>query len=428
MNRLLSKPLKAFAIYSLVILLVSIPAYFWVVDTIWISELDEHNQIIKNRILHRFEQQQLDATQLANVLDAWNTLQPGTALEPLPLPNSQKDSIYEIYKIADYADEQEEDRFRVLQAYIDIHGQPYRLTIETNVEEADETLLAIALVTFFFFILLMLGFILLNRQIALKSWKPFYATLESLKAFDLSLAQEIRLEKSDIYEFQELNDSLAKLVGSNISTYQQQKAFTENASHELQTPIALLKSRLDLLLQEQEVTPRISEMLHSMEAQLARLSRINKNLLLLARVENHQFEAWEMLDTKSALKNAMGLFEDYASDKKLSISSSLEGAPAVRANPFLLETLFNNLLSNAIRYTPDGGQIFIHAQPHAWVFKNSGSKALDANKLFKRFSTASREVVGTGLGLAIVKEITHRYGWDVQYTFQDEMHVFSVIC
>lgn len=248
------------------------------------------------------------------------------------------------------------------------------------------------------------------------------------KLFDLSQAQQIQLEKSDIFEFQELNDSLAKLVDKNISTYQQQKAFTENASHELQTPIALLKSRLDLLLQEQEVTPKISEMLYSMEAQLARLSRINKNLLLLARVENYPFEAWENLDTKISLENALALFEDYAADKNLIIRTALEDAPSVRANPFLMETLFNNLLSNAIRYTPEGGQIFVLARQDAWVFKNSGTKALDAEKLFKRFSTASKEVVGTGLGLAIVKEISHRYGWEVRYDFQDEMHVFSVSC
>jgi signal transduction histidine kinase len=425
MTKLLNRPLKAFTIYSLIILIISIPAYYLVVDYIWLEELDEHNLIVKERIIERFDQRPIDTNQLEMILDAWNTLQPGTSIHPTNKIHN-KDSMYEVTKMIQYGTESEIDRFRGLQSFVEINGLPYRITIETNVEEADETLLAIAIVTFFFFIVLILGFIALNRRIAVKSWNPFYATLDALKKFDLSKDKKIELNQSDIFEFQELNESLNRLVERNISTYQQQKSFTENASHELQTPIALLKSKLDLLHQEEDVTPGISRILSSVEAPLSRLSRINKNLLLLAKVENHQFEELENIQIKKSVESAISLFEDFAKDKNIEIQSSIDSSMTISANPFLFETLTNNLLSNGIKHSPPDSQIDIVIKNNQFVISNSGPKTLAAENLFKRFSAATTEVVGSGLGLAIVKEIANQYDWDISYSFQDAKHTFSL--
>jgi signal transduction histidine kinase len=215
-------------------------------------------------------------------------------------------------------------------------------------------------------------------------------------------------------------------VNKNISTYQQQKAFTENASHELQTPIALLKSKLDLLLQEKEVSSQISELLGGIEAPLSRLSRINKNLLLLAKVENHQYQSQERIDIKTSVENALSLFEDYFIDKRLSIKTSLDETKHINANAFLLETLIHNLLSNAVRHTPFGGNIIITVKDDNLLIANSGAEALNSQRLFKRFSTVTKERIGSGLGLAIVKEVTNKYGWCIVYRFQDDFHSFSV--
>ncbi|MCB0838511.1 MAG: HAMP domain-containing histidine kinase [Bacteroidetes bacterium] len=427
MTKLLEKPLKAFALYSLLILMISIPAYFLVIDHIWLNELDEHNQIVRDRIVQRFENNPVTSEELALILKTWNNLQTDTKIQPINHSQITTDSIYEVEKGRyDKNDGWEEDRFRGLQSYFEINGLPYRIMVETNVEEADETLLAIALVTSVFFILLILGFILLNKKIAQNTWKPFNNTLKALKSFDLTKEKPIEFEETDIFEFHELNQSLQSLIKHSISTYQQQKSFTENASHELQTPIALLKSKFDLLFQEEDLTPKMSKLLNSIEIPLSRLSRINKNLLLLAKVENHQYKEVEDLKIDHYLKNTLTLFEDYLAEENLMIHSSDDQLETIKANPFLLETFLGNLLSNAIRHTPADGKIVIHIKSNLLVFSNSGIKPLDSEKIFRRFSTTSKEVVGSGLGLAIIKEIATRYGWNIYYDHHDDMHSFSV--
>jgi signal transduction histidine kinase len=426
MTKLLDRPLKAFAIYSLLILIISIPAYFFVVDFIWLEELDEQNWLTLEHTKRRLQNLQLKAEEIDKLDEIWGSLQPGASITPWDSTLARKDSIYEIMRPNEFDLENGMDRFRGLQSFVSINGHPYRITIETNVEEADETLFAIALVTFFFFILLLIGLIYLNKRIALSTWKPFKKILQTLQSFDLSRDEKIELPETNIYEFEELNHVLRTLVNKNISTYQQQKAFTENASHELQTPIALLKSRLDLLLQEKEVSPQISELLGGIEAPLSRLSRINKNLLLLAKVENHQYQSQERIDIKTSVENALSLFEDYFIDKRLSIKTSLDETKHINANAFLLETLIHNLLSNAVRHTPFGGNIIITVKDDNLLIANSGAEALNSQRLFKRFSTVTKERIGSGLGLAIVKEVTNKYGWCIVYRFQDDFHSFSV--
>ncbi|RUA33620.1 MAG: hypothetical protein DSY77_09360 [Bacteroidetes bacterium] len=154
MTKLLDRPLNAFAIYSLLILIISIPAYFFVVDFIWLEELDEQNWLTLEHTKRRLQNLQLKAEEIDKLDEIWGSLQPGASITPWDSTLVRKDSIYEIMRPNEFDLENGMDRFRGLQSFVSINGHPYRITIETNVEEADETLFAIALVTFFFFILL----------------------------------------------------------------------------------------------------------------------------------------------------------------------------------------------------------------------------------------------------------------------------------
>lgn len=426
MTKLLNRPLKAFALYALLILLISIPVYVLVVDYIWTSELDENNWLTLQHTKKRLQSKQFTPAEIENINHIWGELQPGVSIVRVENKISFKDSVYEAIRPNEYDEDDGEDRFRGLKSYIEINGIPYVLTIETNVEESDETFVAIATVTLLFFILLIVGFILLNRRIAAKSWHPFYQTLSSLKSFELSKDTSIHLPQSDIQEFQELNQSLHQLITNSVSTFLQQKSFTENASHELQTPIALLKSKLDLLIQKKNISPEISEILNSIDAPLSRLSRINKNLLVLAKVENHQYSDKEQIDVTEYLESALTLFEDYIDEKQLRLSNDITESIVVNANAFLIETLIHNLLSNAIRHTPKGGQITVSYQQTSFQIRNSGKESLDQTKLFQRFSSTTQDKVSSGLGLAIIQEIAKKYGWEITYNFESNFHVFSV--
>lgn len=426
MTKLLHKPLKAFALYALLILLISIPAYVFVIDYIWTSELDENNWLTLQHTKQKLQSREFTRAEIKIINQIWGELQSGVSITKAKDKVAFRDSIYETLRPNKFESEDDEERFRGLKSFIEINGESYIINIETNLEETDETFAAVSVVTLIFFMVLIGGFIVLNRRIASKSWQPFYQTLSSLKSFELSKDSFINLSDSNIEEFHEMNTSLRQLVKNNVDTYRLQKAFTENASHELQTPIALLKSKMDLLIQQKDVSPEISEILSGIEAPLARLSRINKNLLVLAKVENHQYSDIEEVDIKKYLQSSIQLFEDYLYDKQLQLSNNVNESLVIHANSFLMETLIHNLLSNAIRHTPKSGKIEISHKRKTIQIKNTGYECLDHGRLFERFSTSTKNKVSSGLGLAIIKEIIKKYGWQINYEFQSGYHVFAV--
>lgn len=424
--KLLNKPLRAFAIYALIILVVSIPVYVFVVDHIWTSEIDENNWLAMEHTKFKLQSGKFSNEEVEHIDHVWGELQPGLEIKQVPDRTNIKDSVYEAIRPNIFDSEGGQDRFRGLKSYIRLNGALYELSIETNVEESDETFLGVAVVTLIFFVLLILGFIFLNRRISTKTWKPFYNTLRSLRSFELSTDKGLALEETDIQEFNELNRTLTQLVKNNVDAFRQQRSFTENASHELQTPIALIRSKLDLLFQQEGLTPEVTDIINGVEAPLAGLSRLNKNLLLLARIENRQYGEEHELEIGDILQGSIELFEDYLSSGNFNVNTVISGDNRVKANSFLLETMIQNLLSNAIRHTEKGGRIRIVLKDKKLSISNPGEIPLDTEHLYERFSTTSKSKVSSGLGLAIIKEIANRYGWQVGYHFGENSHTFSV--
>jgi len=287
-------------------------------------------------------------------------------------------------------------------------------------------MLAIAIVTLLFFALLVIGFIFLNRRIAKQIWQPFRNTLKKLKSFDLTTQRAVSFDKTNIEEFEELNQSLQKLIDKNISVYSQQKTFIENASHELQTPLAVLKSKLDLLLQNKNITSEQAELLTAIDLPLSRITRINKNLLLLAKIENKQFAEVENIELTEVINETLELLSDYTTLKQISVDENFSEKLFLSCNKTLLEILVNNLLINAIVHNTEQGKIQISFSNKTLTISNTGKTALSNEKLFERFTISSSETANSGLGLAIVKEICNRYNWHIHYTFENNLHSFSV--
>ncbi|MEJ7557936.1 MAG: HAMP domain-containing sensor histidine kinase [Pedobacter sp.] len=298
------------------------------------------------------------------------------------------------------------------------------LTAEAGREDTFLIIGAITLLTVFFFTLILGGFVWLNRRISRQLWQPFYQTLEKIKAFDLNSNSTVKFESGNIIEFEELNSSIDKLLKSNIETFRQQKEFTENASHELQTPLAIVQSKLDLLLQDGDLSAAQSQIIEQTNNALSRVSRINKNLLLLAKIENKQFMEKQLISVAEPLVDILdllsGLFEDRMLERNISPECIVEG------NKILLEIMLNNLLMNSLRHTNKGVRIFISLTGSRLVISNPGTFALDGLRLFKRFTAALDQTPGSGLGLAIVKEICNRYGWNIGYRFVEMHHEFSI--
>ena len=418
MSKLLNKPFRTITFYALFILGCSIPIYYLVVDYIWLEEIDEHNANIKERFENKFRN--LNDTDLTKTLEIWNNLNSGTKIEPTKTSDIKADRIYtKAGRITD-------DKFRGLSSYININGKPYHLIIETNIEETIRILLAITIVTFLFFVLLVVGFIVLNKRISMKIWEPFYSTLDKIKIFDLNNSNFVEFEKSEIEEFNELTIELNKLIKKNISVFNQQKTFLENASHELQTPLAVLKSKIDLLLQNKSLTNEQSEIINTINLSLSKVTRINKNLLLLSKIENQQFSENEPVFLTAIIDENIELLTDYIDTKEISLTKITIEQPILICNKILLEILVTNLLINAIRHNASNGKIIIEIKQTSLCISNSGITALDNSSIFKRFVVSSTEKTSSGLGLAIVKEICNRYHWQIEYSFQNNLHSFLV--
>ncbi|SUX45682.1 sensor histidine kinase [Chryseobacterium indoltheticum] len=426
MKPLLSKTTKPFIIYVLVILLMSIPVYYFIVDTIWQNELDEHNKTIAEKTAYEFNHLKLSNEMLQESIKLWNSIQPETNIENIKAKVPQNDEYFTVEKAETFTAEPEIERYRCLKKVVYINNKPFLFTVQTNIEESRETIAAIALNTAFFFAIIVVGLLFLNRRLSVVVWNPFRNTLEKLKNFNLNHQSKIEFEKTDTTEFEELHQSLSKLIEHSISVYKTQKEFTENASHELQTPLAIIKHKLDILLQNEDLTSKQYEIVEDINKALTRSSRINKNLLLLAKIENSQFDISENILLNKVIGQSCEMLEEHFHQKNIKVYSSLEMEVFVNGNMSLTEVLINNLIVNAIRHTTQNGIIDMKLVDSSFQITNSGTEKLNEDFLFKRFSRLSADSNGSGLGLAIIYEICKFQNWEIIYTFENDQHIFTV--
>lgn len=395
------------------------------VDAIWKHELDEHNDIVARKTASQINSLKLTEEKLIETIQLWNDVQPSTNIRKLEKNDNLKDSIFIVEKPHDFLHFEEIDRFRCLSKVIYLNQKPYRFNIETNIEETQETIFFISITTVFLFVLIVGGLLVLNRRLSKSVWKPFRETLDQLKTFSLNNQTKIEFSKTDVSEFDELNQSLTKLIEHNVSVYKTQKEFTENASHELQTPLAILKNKLDILLQNQDLTEKQYQIAEEMNRALSRSSRINKNLLLLAKIDNKQFDS-KTFHLDEVLNQSLEILQEHFEQKNISVNTEISDNVKVNGNIGLTEVLINNLIINAIRHTSINGSISIKLNNSVFEVSNSGTEKLNSDLLFKRFSRFSKDNNGSGLGLAIVKEICKSQNWTIDYRFENNNHIFSV--
>ena len=395
------------------------------VDAIWKHELDEHNDIVARKTASQINSLKLSEEKLIETIQLWNDVQPSTNIRKLEKNDNLKDSIFIVEKPHDFLHFEEVDRFRCLSKVIYLNKKPYRFNIETNIEETQETIFFISITTVFLFVLIVGGLLFLNRRLSKSVWKPFRETLDQLKTFSLNNQTKIEFSKTDVSEFDELNQSLTKLIEHNVSVYKTQKEFTENASHELQTPLAILKNKLDILLQNQDLTEKQYQIAEEMNRALSRSSRINKNLLLLAKIDNKQFDS-ETFHLDEVLNQSLEILQEHFEQKNISVNTEISDNVKVNGNIGLTEVLINNLILNAIRHTSINGSILIRLSQSEFEVSNSGTDKLNGDLLFKRFSRFSKDNNGSGLGLAIVQEICKSQNWTIDYRFENNNHIFSI--
>ena len=324
-----------------------------------------------------------------------------------------------------YNDEEKENELsRQLDFTVEVNGQNYIASVTKSQEATEEIIGVILLITLGLIILLSMLLFFANRFVVKRLWKPFQTTLSSIKSFDLNAPSAIKAEKTTVHEFNELNENISMMTEKVVRDYLSLKQFIDHASHEMQTPLAVVNSRLDVLIQDPSLNEKNLQGLQVIYDAVDKMSKLSQSLLLLARIENNQFSEKQEVDIHSIAKNIIQELDEWISERSLRVSNEIKDLN-VNMNPQLANTLITNLLINAIKHSDKQQRILLRSHKNILMMSNPGPKALDKHRIFDRF-WKSEYSDGTGLGLAIAKQICDHYGFLLQYEFREGTHQFSI--
>ena len=314
---------------------------------------------------------------------------------------------------------------RGLVSSVMIGDKYYKILIIESIVETEDLIRLIFTITIGVILLLLLILLITNRLILNRLWQPFYNIMRELRLFNITDGKEIPKVNTDIDEFKELNNTVVDMAAKAKHDYKDLKTFTENASHELLTPIAVINSKLDTLIQTENFSERQSKLLNDLYGAVSRLNRLNQSLLLLVKIENRLLHEQQQINLRELVEETIVQFEEIFQDKNLKLSYTLDDKE-IYASRYLVEILLSNLISNAIRHNYIGGEIIINLTAESLVIKNTGENAaLPDEKIFTRFHKSSGSE-GSGLGLTISKQICENFGFVLNYSFDAPYHTFMV--
>ena len=318
----------------------------------------------------------------------------------------------------------ERDSFRILQFGITVNEKNYIATVAKSLEGTDDLANSILLISLATILLIMGTSLIINRVLLKRLWKPFYISMDVLKNFRVDKKQSLNFPSTQIDEFTFMNQTIQKTTNQAQQEYSLLKEFTENASHEMQTPLAIIRSKLDLLIQDENLSEGQSKTMQSAYSAIEKLSRLNHSLLLLAKIENNQFTETTNINLKQKLEEKLDAFHELWQNQGISVSSSLEDA-TVSLNNELTDILLNNLLSNATRHNFSNGCIKIVLKEKTLEISNSSKeKELNSQQMFLRFFSQDKKSRYNGLGLSIIKQICDVSGFSIRYLFTGNEHRF----
>lgn len=324
-------------------------------------------------------------------------------------------------------DKMETEPARALtQYFIDEENRAYKIEIFTSTIEKKDLIETIAWWLFTLALILLLTIIIVYVWIYKKSMKPLYLLLNWQKNYNLGKKNQPLPQMSSIKEFQELYIATNQSTQRVEKAFEEQKNFIGNASHEIQTPLAISINRLENIL-NQDISEELAEEIVKTISTLEHLTRLNKTLLLLTKIENNQFLEKENLSLASIVNNSMEVFKEIYEYKSIKVSLEVERDLNVNINKTLCEVLINNLIKNAFIHNIENGEISIKIYSNKIVFSNtSKSNELDTEKIFQRFFKESSSNSSIGLGLSLVKSICNNNNIKLDYYWQNNLHNFCL--
>ena len=317
---------------------------------------------------------------------------------------------------------------RMLTTYFTMgQDQYYELKILASMVEEDDLLEDLVFALIWLFLAVIASAYLIEHYILRHIWRPFYQLQDGLDRFELGSQKPFETPATEVREFQSLNQSVERLLAANAKVYQQQKELIENASHELQTPLAVAISQLELIMTESVHQESLNQKLDAVMQQLHRIKRLNKSLLLLSKIENKQFLGAVPTDIVALIEEQVELLQPLATFYQVEVRvHAAQQALVWDLHPDLAQMLFSNLLKNAMIHNHEGGRVDVYFKPNSVSLVNTGTQeALDPQRIFKRFgSEKSNHSNSSGLGLSIAKAIAEQHHLALSYQFEDGLHHF----
>lgn len=363
----------------------------------------------------------------------------------LPVTNIMTDGHYSISQVTEsYADSQagmeyydsdfyisetdENEPARFLKTiFRDREGRCFELIVATPTFEKNDLIGTILWWILALYLILLLTVILIALVVLQKSMRPLYKILDWLNAYTPGKSHSRLSIDTDIHEFRQMEKVTTEATDRSDKAFEKQKQFIGNASHELQTPLAVLGGRIDWMLDNDSLGEESVGELVQMKRELGHIVRLNKTLLLLTKIDNDQFPDQTDVNLSSMVLSQKELYEEIFSSKRISCSVQVPDEPVIiRMNETLASILVTNIIKNAFVHSPEGGTVALTLTENELVVANSGDSPLDQGRIFDRFYQGAKKDGSTGLGLALAKTIADRNGLRLTYSYENGMHLFRI--
>lgn len=326
--------------------------------------------------------------------------------------------------------EDEDEPVRVMRtAFRMPDGQFYELTLMISILERDDMVEAMLWYLGALFLLFLLCTSIGIRLVLKGVFRPLHKLLDWLQSIQPGKEVPVLENPTKIGEFRQLSEAAVDMGNRSYKAYEEQKQFIENASHELQTPLAIVRGKVELLAESEGLTEGQMKELDDIYATLGRAVKLNKSLLLLSRIENGQYTEMENVSIDEVLENLLPDLMDIYEHKGIHLIYKKEEQPfMIRCNHSLAQILVSNLVKNALLHNQEEGELEIQTTPASLTIKNTGDTPLDSGKLFRRFyHSIDGKKDSTGLGLAIACSIAKSSSLELTYEWMDGMHCFRLV-
>lgn len=408
--KLIQKTNKNFTIIILIVLPIASILLFASLNYFLLDEVDEKLKVDQLRIIEQLKQNPnfismapiIEVEQIDGKIDVDSQIKNVKVYDPI---------------------EKEEELFRQLISVEKINGNWYLIKVRHSIIEDKDFIMAIGLVMIMILILMFSLLYILNNQFSKKLWNPFYKNLEQLKLFSFSGKEKIQLEDSKITEFKDLKHSLEKLTEKLQKDYKSLKEFTENASHEIQTPLSIISLNLQEVLQDEHSEENYKKLYNCYQS-IQRLSKLNDRLLFLAKLDNHQFNDVTEINFNDLFKDKLQEFIPLLNEQAIKTNLKVDGNFIHKCDPVLANILAINLLSNVVKHASKNSEFNLNIDTEKLILSNKTHTIFSHDEIFERFKKGSNAKNSTGLGLSIVKRITEVSSLSIEAVFQD--NIFSI--